>query len=74
MSQTAQVDSQTVKIGDFVGFKSDIEQGGKITAIKNASWGGKELTLESSSESGFNGDYIGGEATTTVLASDCWID
>jgi hypothetical protein len=74
MIKTAQVDGQTVKVGDFVSFKSDVEQGGKITAMKNASWGGKELTLESSSEYGFNGDYIGGEATTTVLASDCWID
>lgn len=63
----AKVDGQTVKVGDYVGFKCDIEQGGQIVAIN-----GDMLTLES--EYGFHGDYIGGQTRTTERASDCWID
>ena len=67
----AQVDGQTVKIGDWVSFKADIEQSGKIVAIKQT-YAGTSLTLENTS--GFHGDYIGGETITTELARDCWID
>ena len=67
----AQVDGQTVKIGDWVSFKADIEQSGKIVAIKQT-YAGTSLTLENTS--GFHGDYIGGETITTELASDCWIE
>lgn len=67
----ATVEGQTVKIGDWVGFKSDIEQSGKIVAIKQT-YAGTSLTLENTS--GFSGDYIGGETITTELARDCWID
>ena len=67
----AQVDGQTVRIGDWVGFKSDIEQSGRIVAIKQT-YAGVSLTLEN--ECGFSGDYIGGETITTELARDCWID
>ena len=67
----AQVDGQTVQIGDWVGFKSDIEQSGKIVAIKQT-YAGTSLTLENTS--GFSGDYIGGDTITTELARDCWID
>ena len=70
--QTAQVEGQTVKIGDYVGFKCDIEQGGEIVAIKRNMMGHVELTL--ANEDGFHGDYIGGATRTTELASDCWID
>ena len=64
-------EGQTVKIGDWVGFKSDIEQSGKIVAIKQT-YAGTSLTLENTS--GFSGDYIGGDTITTELARDCWID
>ena len=67
----ATVDGQTVKVGDWVGFKSDIEQSGKIVAIKQT-YAGASLTLENTS--GFHGDYIGGQTITTELARDCWIE
>ena len=67
----AKVEGQTVNIGDWVGFKSDIEQSGKIVAIKQT-YAGTSLTLENTS--GFSGDYIGGSTITTELARDCWID
>jgi len=68
---TATVDGQTVKVGDWVGFKSDIEQSGQIVEIKK-SYMGHSLVLEN--KSGFHGDYIGGSTITTELASDCWVD
>jgi len=67
----ATVDGQTVKVGDWVGFKSDIEQSGKIVAIKQT-YAGASLTLENTS--GFHGDYIGGQTITTELARDCWLE
>jgi len=67
----ATVDGQTVKVGDWVGFKSDIEQSGKIVAIKQT-YAGASLTLEN--PSGFHGDYIGGQTITTELARDCWLE
>ena len=67
----ATVGGQTVNIGDWVSFKSDIEQSGKIVAIKQT-YAGTSLTLENTS--GFSGDYIGGDTITTELARDCWID
>ena len=67
----AQVDGVTVRIGDWVGFKSDTEQSGRIVAIKQT-YAGTSLTLENGC--GFSGDYIGGDTITTELARDCWID
>jgi hypothetical protein len=67
----AQVDGQTVKIGDWVCFKADIEQSGKIVDIKK-SYMGHSLVLEN--QNGFHGDYIGGQTITTELASDCWLE
>jgi hypothetical protein len=62
----------TVKVGDYVGFKSDIEQSGKIKKIERSAFGGTQLVLEN--ENGFHGDYIGGETITVELATDCWVD
>ena len=67
----AQVDGVTVKIGDWVGFKADIEQSGQIVDIKK-SYMGHSLVLEN--KHGFHGDYIGGQTITTELASDCWLE
>ena len=64
----AQVDGQTVKVGDYVGFKSDIEQGGTIYRIE-----GNRLFLRAGPD-GFEGDYIGGAETTVQMAVDCWLD
>ena len=67
----ALVEGQEVKVGDWVCFKSDIEQSGKIVAIKK-SYMGTALTLENLN--GFNGGYIGGDTITTEEASDCWLE
>ena len=67
----AQVDGVTVKIGDWVGFKADIEQSGQIVDIKK-SYMGHSLVLEN--KNGFHGDYIGGQTITTELARDCWLE
>jgi len=67
----AQVDRHTIKIGDWVSFKSDVEQSGQIVEIKK-SYMGTSLVLEN--RNGFSGDYIGGDTITTELARDCWIE
>ena len=72
MMTSAIVEGTRVKIGDYVGFKSDVEQSGKIKSIRAGYTGQAELTLED--ENGFSGDYIGGQTITTVLAVDCWVD
>jgi hypothetical protein len=64
----AKVDGQVVKVGDYVCFKSDVEQCGKITKIE-----GNQLTLFRDDE-GFEGDYIGGSNYTTETADRCWIE
>lgn len=63
----AMVEGQTVKVGDWVSFKCDIEQSGKIYKIE-----GDRLFLKN--PNGFDGDYIGGEDTTVQRAQDCWLD
>lgn len=57
----------TVKVGDYVGFKCDIEQYGRIVEID-----GDNLTLESAG--GFHGDYIGGQTHTVETADRCWTE
>ena len=69
--KSATVEGQTVKVGDFVGFKCDIEQGGQITKITRDSYGKEVLHLYS--EWGFEGGYIGGQNHTTMRAEDCWL-
>ena len=64
----AKVEGQPVKVGDYVGFKCDIEQGGVIYKIE-----GDRLFLRAGPE-GFEGGYIGGQETTVQMAGDCWID
>jgi hypothetical protein len=64
----ATVDGQRVQVGDWVSFKSDIEQSGRIEAVLS---GGK---LVLTNPNGFQGDYIGGLETTIQRAEDCWLD
>lgn len=68
----ALVEREKVFINDIVSFKCDVEQYGKIKGIKKVG-SDYELTLESTSEDGFEGDYIGGDLTTTMNASECWL-
>jgi hypothetical protein len=63
------VEGKVVKVGDYVGFKCDIEQGGRITAIFEE-WGQTYLELAGH----FHGEYIGGQTVTVQAATDCWID
>ncbi len=72
MSFVAYVDGQGVGIGDWVCFKSDVEQCGQIVKIKTNFFGAKELVLENLR--GFRGDYIGGQTQTVERAVDCWIE
>lgn len=64
----AKVEGQLVQVGDWVSFKSDIEQSGKITAILS----GNRLVLHN--PNGFQGYYIGGLSATIVQAQECWLD
>lgn len=72
MVDSCLVEGQRVSVGDTVCFKSDVEQCGKISAIRRNHMNKAELTL--TSEHGFHGDYIGGNNITTELASDCWVE
>lgn len=71
MMATALVDGRAVKVGDWVGFKCDVEQGGRIKEIRKGRWG-TELVLEN--EHGFIGEYIGGQTVTIESASRCWLE
>lgn len=72
MPSSCLVEGKRVKVGDWVGFKCDIEQGGVIKAIVPSAYRGYDLVLEN--KNGFIGDYIGGETLTTQPADRCWID
>ena len=64
-------DGREVHKGDWVCFKSDVEQTGKITHIADTAQG---ILLTLHSRYGFQGDYIGGQEITTQLAGDCWVE
>jgi hypothetical protein len=66
------VDGVEVKVGDWVGFKSDVEQSGRIAQIIRGGYLGDKLILEN--ENGFSGGYIGGSNQTIEFAKDCWVD
>ena len=68
----AKVDGKTVKVGDWVCFKSDVEQCGQVAEIKRDMWGKDILILRN--KNGFDGDYIGGQECTQERAEDCWIE
>lgn len=68
----ATVEGKQVTIGDTVGFKSDVEQYGRIVAIERSPFGGVQLTL--TNLGGFEGHYIGGQTTTKESADHCWVD
>lgn len=61
-----------VKVGDWVGFKSDFEQFGQITKIERNNWGSWNLYLHN--ENGFGGDYLRYAKNTMELSTDCWLE
>ena len=69
MTQTKDADGKIIKIGDWVEFKCDVEQSGKIIGMKSR-FGTVELQLEN--ENRFDGGYIGGETITWQDADRCW--
>jgi len=58
-----------VEVGDWVGFKCDIEQYGKIKSIQRG-----RNTLILTNKDGFDGDYIGGDTETLVSLDEIWVD
>jgi hypothetical protein len=55
----------------WVEFKCDIEQSGRIVEIRSGyRYRGPQLVLKN--ESGFCGEYIGGQTRTTEDARDCF--
>lgn len=69
MHAAKDADGNEIKVGDVVGFKSDIEQCGKVVEIRHKYYGW-EVVLESFST--FSGEYIGGQTRTTEDADRCW--
>jgi len=60
----------TVKVGDWVDFKSDHEQSGRITKIESHRYGTR---LHLHNPEGFGGEYLRYAKNTVVEAGDCWI-
>jgi hypothetical protein len=54
-----------VNVGDWVGFKCDIEQEGRVKAINK-----HYAVLENAS--GFEGGYIGGDTEARVSVEELW--
>ena len=70
MKITNQWDEQIeVEVGDWVGFKCDIEQYGIIKSIQRG-----RNTVILTNENGFDGDYIGGDTETLVSLDEIWVD
>lgn len=56
-----------VNVGDWVGFKSDIEQDGKVKQIQ---YSRRAMLVEN--KNGFDGDYIGGDTEALVGFDEVW--
>ena len=56
-----------IKVGDWVGFKCDIEQEGKVKSIHRS-----RNTLIVENDYGFYGDYIGGDTEALISFEDAW--
>jgi len=61
-------EGEEIQIGDYVGFKSDVEQYAKVVA-----YDGYSLKLEAP-EDGFSGSYINGQDYTWQDKDSCWVD
>jgi hypothetical protein len=67
------VEGKEVKVGDWVGFKCDIEQYGQIIEIKDGGFLSPAVVLVLQNENGFDGGYIGGQTITEETADRCWL-
>jgi len=56
-----------VNVGDWVGFKCDIEQEGRVKRIN-------EYYAVLENASGFEGGYIGGHTETRISVDELWIE
>tara|TARA_B110000444_G_C18844154_1_gene600833 strand:+ start:24 stop:266 length:243 start_codon:yes stop_codon:yes gene_type:complete len=72
MKKYAIVKNKKVYLNNWVGFKADIEQSGKIIKI-NGTPKNALLTLSSDDTYGFEGDYLNGETETDMEAKRCWL-
>jgi hypothetical protein len=59
-----------IKVGDFVGFKYDVEQSGKVEKIKT-DWTGEKTYLVRAKEGGYVTDQIRGELVE-LREEDLW--
>ena len=66
----ATVEGQPVKVGDFVGFKSDYEQSGEIVKIEGT---GESAVLHLHDPNGFGGEYLRYSTDTKEIAENCWL-
>lgn len=64
-------DGTIVKVGDWVQFKWDEQNGGRITQIV-INPGGEVLFLENTHK--FIGQAVGGKTTTRIAAHECWVE
>lgn len=56
-----------INVGDWVGFKSDIEQEGRIKRMN-------EYHVVVENANGFEGDYIGGQTETRISVDNIWVE
>jgi hypothetical protein len=63
----ARVDGKVVRVGDWISFKSDVEQEAEIVKIQ-----GDKITVKAPDE-GFEGAYIRRQDFYTLSARDAWL-
>ena len=63
----------TIKIGDWISFKCDVEQSAKVVEIKRYATGGRSYVVEAPAD-GFCGNYIGRADFHQVEERDMWTE
>lgn len=63
-----------IKVGDYVSFKSDIEQSAEVVEIKTERrmYGPATVYVVKAPADGFSGHYIGRADFAEIDADDCW--
>ena len=62
----------TTKIGDYISFKSDIEQSARVVEITSDRWTDNPVFIVEAPADGFSGHYIGREDFAEVNGADTW--